>query len=117
MTAGPAPDEGELIWTDFDPRVGREQAGRRPAVVVSPRAFAEATGFLIVCPVTTRIRPFASSVVLPAGLPVSGEILTSHIRSIDFLARPVARVGATVPPETLLDLRARLSVLLGMERS
>ena len=52
------PDAGDLIWTDFDPAVGREQAGRRPALVVSPSAFALNTGFIVVCPITTRIRPF-----------------------------------------------------------
>ena len=64
------PEAGDLIWTDFDPRVGREQSGRRPALVISPLAFWHASGFLIVCPVTPKIRPFGASVVLPAGLPV-----------------------------------------------
>ena len=81
------PDTGDLIWTDFDPTRGREQAGRRPALVVSPAVFTENTGLAVVCPVTSRIRPFPTSVVLPAGLPISGEILTSHIRSIDTQAR------------------------------
>ena len=69
------PDAGDLIWTDFDPTLGREQAGRRPALVVSPAAFTENTGFAIVCPITSRVRPFPTSVVLPGGLPVAGEIL------------------------------------------
>jgi mRNA interferase MazF len=72
------PDAGDLIWTDFDPQVGREQGGRRPAVVVSPLAFFRASAFVIVCPITSRVRPFASSVVLPARLPVAGEVLTSQ---------------------------------------
>src|SRR6266851_10115201 len=77
------PDIGRLIWTDFDPTKGREQAGRRPALVLSPAAFTENTGLAIVCPITSRVRPFPTSVVLPSGLPIAGEILTSHIRSID----------------------------------
>ena len=59
------PDAGDLIWTDFDPTLGREQAGRRPALVVSPTAFALNTGFVLVCPITSRVRPFPTSVVLP----------------------------------------------------
>src|ERR1700739_1988605 len=94
------PDRGDLIWTDFDPTLGREQAGRRPALVVSPAAFALNTGFVIVCPITTRIRPFPTSVVLPDGLPISGEILVSHVRSIDTRARPIHPVGAKTSPET-----------------
>jgi mRNA interferase MazF len=110
------PHEGDLIWTEFDPRRGREQAGRRPALVLSHRNFSKATGFAIVCPITTRVRPFASSVVLPEGLPIIGEILTSHIRSIDLLARPVQPIGAVVPSHTLDDVRAKLAVLIGIEK-
>lgn len=58
--AAPAdvPDAGDLIWTDFDPTKGREQAGRRPALVVSANLFTENTGLAVVCPITSRIRPF-----------------------------------------------------------
>jgi mRNA interferase MazF len=105
---------GDLVWTDFDPRTGREQAGRRPALVLSDRRFFVATGFLIVCPISKRVRPFPSSVVLPRGLPVEGEILTSHIRSIDALARPIRAVGIAVPPATLAEVRAKLAVLVGV---
>lgn len=108
-----APDAGDLIWTDFDPRVGREQSGRRPALVVSPAAFSEVTEFAIVCPITSRIRPFGTSVVLPPGLPVAGEILTSHVRSIDTLARPVSYAGR-VPAPILEDVRMKLAALIGL---
>lgn len=108
------PKAGDLIWTDFDPHVGREQAGRRPAVVISPVAFYQASRFAIVCPITSRVRPFASSVVLPEGLAVQGEVLTSHVRSIDTMARPIRRVGQTVPPSVLVEIRAKLAVLTGI---
>src|SRR5947207_15372851 len=108
-----APEAGDLIWTDFDPRVGREQSGRRPALVVSPAEFAQATEFAIVCPITSRIRPFGTSVVLPPGLPVSGEILASHVRSIDTLARPIGYPG-TVPAPDLADVRAKLAPTTGL---
>jgi mRNA interferase MazF len=107
------PEAGDLIWTDFDPRIGREQSGRRPALVVSPGEFSRATEFAIVCPVTSRIRPFGMSVVLPAGLPVSGEILTGHVRSIDTQARPI-RYAGTVPAAVLADVRAKLAAIMGM---
>ena len=109
-----APEAGDLVWTDFDPRVGREQSGRRPALVVSPVAFWQASGFAIVCPITSKIRPFGTSVLLPDGLPVSGEILTSHVRSIDTIARPVAPAGGAVPAPVLADVRAKLAALIGL---
>lgn len=107
-------EAGELVWTDLDPTLGREQAGRRPALVVSPRAFQQHTGMAIVCPITGRVRPFPTSVVLPAGLPVAGEILCSHVRSIDTLARPVRAIGAQVPTATLAEVRAKLAALIGL---
>lgn len=106
------PDAGDLIWTDFDPTRGREQAGRRPALVVSAKAFTQLTGLAVVCPITSRVRPFPSSVVLPAGLPVAGEILTSHIRSIDTLARPVLYAGASVEAEVADEVRAKLAAFI-----
>lgn len=109
-----APEAGDLIWTDFDPRVGREQSGRRPALVISPADFYRASEFAIVCPITSRVRPFGSSVVLPSGLPVAGEVLTSHVRSIDTLARSISYAGATVPDATLDEVRSKLAALIGL---
>jgi mRNA interferase MazF len=108
------PEAGDLVWTDFDPRVGREQSGRRPALVVSPSAFWDASGFAIACPITSRVRPFGTSVVLPEGLPVSGEILTSHVRSIDVTARKAIFAGAVVPDAILAHVRAKLAALIGL---
>ena len=108
------PDQGDLIWTDFDPTTGREQGGRRPALVLSPRAFCKASGFAIVCPITSTVRNFGTSVILPAGVKVAGEILTSHVKSIDTLARPIRYTGQAVPASTLAEVRAKLAVLCGM---
>jgi len=116
-TAAYMPDTGDLIWTDFDPpclspALGREQAGRRPALVISPAAFTKNTGRAVVCPITSRVRPFPTSVVLPAGLPVGGEILTSHMRSIDTQARPVRCAGATVDLDVAQLVRAKLNTFV-----
>ncbi len=106
----PAP--GDLIWTDFDPTRGREQAGRRPALVVSAALFTRNTGLAVVCPITSRVRPFPTSVVLPPGLPIAGEVLTSHIRSIDTLARPIRYAGAAVPQQVAELVRAKLNAFI-----
>jgi mRNA interferase MazF len=105
------PDAGDLVWTDLDPTPGREQAGRRPALVVSPALFTLNAGFVIVCPITSRIRPFPTSVVIPVGLPISGEILLSNIRSLDASARPIRYAGAALPQETAELVRVKLAAL------
>lgn len=102
------PDAGDLVWTDFDPALGRAQAGRRPVLVISAADFSEMTGLAVVCPITTGVRPVPTSVVLPPGLPVTGEVLLSHIRSIDTFARPVRYAGARVPPDVARLVRAKL---------
>ena len=109
---GYVPDTGDLIWTDFDPARGREQAGRRPALVVSPAAFTKNTGLAVVCPITSRVRPFPTSVVLPAGLPIGGKILASHIRSIDTEARPVRYAGAAVGSDVAQLVRSKLNTFV-----
>lgn len=116
MTATSAfePDGGDLIWLDCDPQAGREQRGHRPALVLSPVAFYRATGLAIVCPITSHVRPFRSSVVLPAGLSVAGEILSAHVRSIDVAARNVAYAGGRVPPGVLADTRAKAEAPIGL---
>ena len=106
------PDTGDLIWTDFDPTKGREEAGRRPALVVSPAAFTENTGMAVVCPITSWVRPFPTSIVLPRALPITGEVLTSHIRSIDTQAWPVRYAGAAVPTDVAQLVRAKLDTFI-----
>jgi mRNA interferase MazF len=108
MTPAYVPSAGDLIWTDFDPTKGREQAGRRPALVVSSGAFTRNTGLAVVCPITSRVRPFPTSVVPP----IAGEVLTSHIRSVDTLARHIRYAGAAVPIEIALLVRAKLNAFI-----
>ena len=117
MTEAYVPEAGDIVWTDLDPRTGREQGGRRPVLVISPPAFYQAARLAIVCPITSRIRPFKSSVVLPEGFPVKGEILTSHVRSLDALARPFTFSGARAPAEILAEVRGKLATLCGMSLS
>lgn len=108
------PDVRDLVWTDFDPTLGREQAGRHPAVVLSPALFFDNTGFVIVCPITSRVRPFPTSVVLPPGLPIAGEVLVANLRSLDALARPVRPIGAKVPEDVARLIRAKLDALIAI---
>jgi mRNA interferase MazF len=109
-----APDAGDVVWTDFNPRTGRERGGRRPALVVSPRDFYDGTRFIVVCPITSRIRPFGSSVVLPAGFPIAGEILVSQMRSLDALARPIQFSGLKIDLTLLSAVRRKIAFLCGV---
>jgi mRNA interferase MazF len=108
------PDAGDLIWTDFNRTNGREEGGRRPALVVSAKVFTANTGLAVVCPIVSRARSVPTSVVLPSGLPVSGEILLSHIRSIDVRERPVTYAGASISETLAEEVRAKLVALIAI---
>ncbi len=83
----PAPDRGDLVFVDFNPQAGHEQAGQRPGIVLSPKAFNEATGFATVCPITTQKKGYPFEVELPEGLNISGVILTDQQKNLDWRAR------------------------------
>jgi mRNA interferase MazF len=106
------PDAGDLVWTDFDPTLGREQAGRRPALVVSPSEFTRNTGFVIVCPITSKVSPFPTSVALPAHSPIKGEILLSDIRSLEMRARTIRFAGDRIPDSVARAVREKLEALI-----
>jgi mRNA interferase MazF len=106
------PDRGDLVWMLFSPHAGREQAGRRPGIVLSPRAFHEHSSLAIVCPITSRERGWMTEVKLPPGLPVAGVILVDNVRSMDREARKLEVIGR-VPASVLDEVNAKLAPLLG----
>ncbi len=106
------PDAGDLIWTDLSPGNGKGREGRAPALVVSSRSFTTNTGLAVVCPITSQVRRFPTSVVLPPDLPVAGEVLISHIRSIDIAARPVSYAGASIGVALADEVRAKLATVI-----
>ena len=108
------PDAGDLVWTDVSLGNGHTRVGRRPALVISSKIFTAHTGLAVVCPIASRARPFPTSVMLPEGLPVSGEILTSHLRSIDTVARPVSYAGASVTAAIADEVRAKLAAFISI---
>jgi mRNA interferase MazF len=107
------PDRGYLAWINFNPRVGREQSGNRPAVILSPYGYHAKTPYMIVCPITSNLTPYPFKVELPAGLPISGAVLVDQLKSVDRLARGCDIVGI-VPEPVMADIRGRLASLLGM---
>jgi mRNA interferase MazF len=106
------PDRGHLIWLTFDPQTGHEQAGRRPALVLSPAHYNQASGLALVCPVTSRIKGYPFEVKLPSSPAISGVVLVDQIKSLDWKKRRAALI-AVAPAEVLVDVMNRLAPLLG----
>jgi len=107
------PDAGDLIWLDFDPQAGREQAGRRPALVLSSWQFNRKASLAFFCPVTGKIKGYSSEVLLPPGLPVHGAALCSHLRSVDWMVRNPALIGKA-PDDVLLAAREVIASIAGI---
>jgi mRNA interferase MazF len=112
VTRSYVPDTGDLIWLTFDPQAGREQAGRRPALVLSPGAYNEKASLALVCPISSRVKGYPFEVPLPGGLAISGVVLSDHLKSLDWKQRK-AEFVARVPAEVVSDVLARLAPLLG----
>lgn len=108
------PDAGDLIKIDFDPQAGHEQAGWRPAIVLSPAAYNRPTGLAIVAPVTNQRKGYPFEVPLPAGLKVTGVILSDAVKNLDWRARNARYLDAT-PADVVGAVRQRLALLLGIE--
>ncbi len=107
------PDRGDLIWLSFDPRVGREQAGHRPALVLSPAVYNGRVRLAIVCPITSRIKGYPFEVRLPDHLAVSGVVLVDHVRSVDWVTRRAAWADRA-PEAVMWDVETKLVPLLGL---
>lgn len=106
-----APQRGDVVWVDFVPAAGREQNGRRPALILSPASYNQKTGLAIACPITSQAKGYPFEVALPAGLPVTGVILADHVKSIDWKARHAEPLTA-VDLSTLAEVLGKLSSLL-----
>lgn len=113
MSGSDVPDRGSIVWIEFTPQAGREQAGRRPAIVLTPKSYHERSSLAVVCPITSTERGWPMEVKLPDGLPVSGVVLVDHVRSVDRKARFMKIIG-TAPPDVLDAVNARLAPLLSL---
>jgi mRNA interferase MazF len=111
--SGSPPDLGDFVWLSFSPQAGREQAGRRPALVLSPRAYNSKSGLCLACPITSQVKGYPFEVELPQGLPVQGVVISDHIKSADWRVRRSDWIGHA-PVEVVNQVRAKLKPLLGM---
>jgi mRNA interferase MazF len=105
------PERGDAVWITLDPQAGHEQAGRRPALVLSPSAYNGRVGLALFCPITNQVKGYPFEVPIPAGLPVTGVIGADQVKSLDWRARQAARIG-TVGEEIVAQVLQRLQTLL-----
>jgi len=99
-----------VVWITLTPQAGHEQAGRRPAVVLSPEDYNRKTGLATLCPITSQIKSYPFEVLLPAGLPVAGAILSDQVKNLDWRARN-AELICTLPTETISEVLRKLVTL------
>lgn len=107
------PDRGDVVWINFSPQTGHEQAGRRPAIVLSPRSYNKPARLALVCPVTNRAKGYPFEVQLPARAPVTGVVLVDQLRSLDWHERD-AEFICNLDQETLAEIFARLHPLVDL---
>lgn len=106
------PCRGDIVKLDFNPTLGREQAGYRPALIITPQQFNQVTNLALVCPITSKIKGLNLEVVLPNGLITKGAILTFQVKTIDWQTRQVKFIES-LPEETMEEVTAKLQALIG----
>jgi len=105
------PERGDIIWLSLNPQFGNEQAGRCPALTLSPSLYNRKVGLVLVCPVTTNIKRYPFEVQLPDKLKISGAILSDQIKSLDWKARKAEYI-CKVPTDIIDDVLAKIATLL-----
>jgi mRNA interferase MazF len=105
------PKRGDVVRLHFNPQSGHEQAGRRPAIVLSPESYNRKTSLALFCPVTSRVKGYPFETLLPPGTPVRGVVLCDQIKSLDWAARNAEFICA-LPVETLDDVMGKALSLL-----
>ena len=104
------PDRGDIVWLAFNPQAGHE-AGRRPALVLSPAEYNSRVGLALLCPVTTRIKGYPFEVLLPEGLKIKGAVLSDQVKSLDWKIRQ-ADLICSLPTATVAEVLHKLNTLL-----
>jgi len=115
VRAAHVPERGDLVWLEFNPQAGSEQAGRRPALVISPGSYNRRVGLALVCPITSRVKGYPFEVELPPGLEAQGAILCDQVKSLDWRARHARRFGS-VSDAVMQEVTGRILALVDPEQ-
>jgi len=105
------PNRGDLVWLNFEPQSGHEQAGRRPALVLSPSSYNSKVGLAILCPVTSKIKGYPFEVSLPPKISVSGVVLSDQVKNLDWKSRDVEFI-CKLDSQSVEEVLQRLHTLL-----
>ena len=108
------PERGDAVWITLDPQAGHEQAGRRPALVLSPSEYNGRVGFALFCPITSRVKGYPFEVPLPADLKTTGVVLADHVKSLDWRSRKADRYER-VPESVVREVCERVMVLFSID--
>ena len=111
MARSYVPERGDLIWISLDPQAGHEQAGRHPALVVSPVTYNGKVGLAIVCPVTSHVKGYPFEAVIPDGLKVKGAILSDQVKSLDWRIRR-AKFICKLPRRVAIEVLQKVGTLI-----
>jgi mRNA interferase MazF len=114
MAKGYIPDRGDIVWLQFDPQAGHEQAGHRPAFVVSPRSYNRKVGLALFCPITARVKGYPFEVPLPRKGKAGGAVLSDQLKSLDWRARKAVRFDRA-SEDVVVEVTARLLTLVDPE--
>ncbi len=115
MMSNYIPQRGDVVWINMHPQAGHEQAGRRPAIVLSPRSYNDKVGLALFCPVTNQIKGYPFEVIIPSGVKVTGAILSDQVKSLDWKIRNT-EYYTKVPETVVLEIFKKLSTLLRFDR-
>ena len=110
---GFVPDQGDIVWLEFDPQSGHEQKGRRPALVLSPKSYNAKVGLMLCCPITLKAKGYPFEVQVETK-EVSGVVLSDQVKSLDWQTRRASHAGH-VSPEVMNQVRQKLGVLVGFQ--
>lgn len=111
MVATYIPDRGDLVWLEFSPQKGHEQAGHRPAIILSPKSYNEKSGLIICCPITGKVKGYPFEVQLPDDLQVGGVVLADQVKSFDWQGRN-ARFIEKAPQNVINEIINKLRTLI-----
>lgn len=105
------PERGDAVWLDFNPQSGHEQAGRRPAIVISPSAYNKKVGLALFCPITNQSKGYPFEVSIPKSEKVSGVILSDQLKNLDWRARNVEFI-TKLPDSVIEEVLRKVKILL-----
>lgn len=108
------PERGDVVWLQFNPQTGSEQAGHRPALVISPRSYNKKVGLAIFCPLTSKVKGYPFEVEVLGGRKAKGAVLADQVKSLDWRTRKASKFDS-VSDQVMEEVLAKIAVLVGFD--